>query len=548
MGPQWLPQHRPRTPTKNSGENNKPKPSGRTKSRNLKAMQINCDGLKGIRKRHKFEAEIELHQPDIIFGCESKLDSSIPTYSIFPDNYTVFRNDRNASGGGVFLAVKEDIVVVERAEFVTDCKITWISVEFAKSGTMYLASYYRPPGYTKVKDQLAKLQDSLAEILKKHVHTLPNIIIAGDFNFPDISWEDMSTTSSSTSGAHQCFIEVLNEFGLAQVQKHITRPASNNVLDLIPTTNEGLISQVHTSPGISDHLIVNFDIDISPQSRKCRPRMIWNYTKADPTKAHQLLKEATDVYFSSSPDLRTLDENWNIFKKTVCDTMESCIPHKLSKGKISHPWISRDIVRHMRKRDRLYHKAKASKDQKDWAKYKVQRNKVQRLVEKAHVECLNSTVGNSLASDGKKFWSYVKSKRKETLGIPTLKTSSGMHYTSQSKAAALNAQFSSVFTSDTNLPVPDKGPSPFLDIGDLIIEKEGVAKQLRQLKPNKASGPDDIPARMLQEYRDDLAPLLTNIMQQSYSTGKLPSDWTEQESPVYIRRVMIRPARKTIAQ
>ena len=78
----------------------------------------------------------------------------------------------------------------------------------------------------------------------------------------------MSTTSSSTSGAHQCFIEVLNEFGLAQVQKHITRPASNNVLDLIPTTNEGLISQVHTSPGISDHLIVNFDIDISPQSRK----------------------------------------------------------------------------------------------------------------------------------------------------------------------------------------------------------------------------------------------------------------------------------------
>ena len=102
-----------------------------------------------------------------------------------------------------------------------------------------------------------------------------------------------------------------------------------------------------------------------------------------------------------------------------------------------------------------------------------------------------------------------------------------MHYTSQSKATALNAQFSSVFTSDTDLPVPDKGPSPFLDIGDLIIEKEGVAKQLRQLKPNKASGPDDIPARMLQEYADDLAPMLTNIMQQSYSTGKLPSDWTK---------------------
>ena len=135
------------------------------------------------------------------------------------------------------------------------------------------------------------------------------------------------------------------------------------------------------------------------------------------------------------------------------------------------------------------------------------------MVEKARIEYLNNTVGNSLATDGKKFWSYVKFKRKETLGIPTLKTSSGVNDTSHSKANALNAQFSSVFTSDTDLPVPDKGPSPYLDIGELMIEKEGVTKQLRQLKPNKANGPDDIPARMLQEYGDDLAPMLTNIMQ-----------------------------------
>ena len=54
-----------------------------------------------------------------------------------------------------------------------------------------------------------------------------------------------------------------------------------------------------------------------------------------------------------------------------------------------------------------------------------------------------------------------------------------------------------------------------------------MAEQLRQLKPNKAGVPDDIPDKMLQEYADDLAPMLTNIMQQSYSTSKLPSDKTK---------------------
>jgi hypothetical protein len=152
---------------------------------------------------------------------------------------------------------------------------------------------------------------------------------------------------------------------------------------------------------------------------------------------------------------------------------------------------------------------------------------VKRLVAEAHTHYINNTVGNSLASDGKKFWTYIKSKRKEALGIPTLKTSSGVHLTSKSKASALNAQFASVFTRPDDLPLPSKGPSPFSHISNLTIEEEGVAKQLHQLCSNKASGPDDIPARVLHEYADDLAPMLTNIMQQSYRLGELPSDWTK---------------------
>ena len=46
------------TPTKNSGENNKPKPSGRTRARKLKSDANKLGRPEGIRKRQNFEAEI----------------------------------------------------------------------------------------------------------------------------------------------------------------------------------------------------------------------------------------------------------------------------------------------------------------------------------------------------------------------------------------------------------------------------------------------------------------------------------------------------------
>ena len=48
---------------------------------------------------------IELYNPDIIIGCESKLDPTIPSYSIFPASYATNRLDRSQHKGGVFIDV-----------------------------------------------------------------------------------------------------------------------------------------------------------------------------------------------------------------------------------------------------------------------------------------------------------------------------------------------------------------------------------------------------------------------------------------------------------
>ena len=57
------------------------------------------------------------------------------------------------------------------------------------------------------------------------------------------------------------------------------------------------------------------------------------------------------------------------------------------------------------------------------------------------------------------------------------------------------------------------------------ITVKGVEKLLNELKPNKAQGPDNIPARILKEMASTIAPILTIIFQKSINSGTPPSDW-----------------------
>ena len=90
----------------------------------------------------------------------------------------------------------------------------------------------------------------------------------------------------------------------------------------------------------------------------------------------------------------------------------------------------------------------------------------------------------------------IKYSRSENLGIPPLKTEQGVFVTDKDKAETLNSYFFSVFTNE-QLPLPKIPISPYSSIADLQISPEVVAKQLSQLNPNKACGPDELPAHVL---------------------------------------------------
>ena len=155
------------------------------------------------------------------------------------------------------------------------------------------------------------------------------------------------------------------------------------------------------------------------------------------------------------------------------------------------------------------------------------RNKVAKIVQKAHYNYINHTIGDRLTEQPKSFFSYVTLMRTENIGIPTHRTQTKLCTTDKEKTDTLNVPFLSVYTHERNVNVSDKGQSPFPDIPDLNISTAGVEKQLLSLNPTKACRHDKLPPRLLRTVAQELTPALTSLFNQSYTTGIVPMQWKQ---------------------
>ena len=129
-------------------------------------------------------AIIDEHGAEIIIGCEFHLDSTYLSSEIFPQNFNVIRKDHKEGSGGVFIAYNSNIPIIEEPLLNDDAKMIQAKLCISNSKPIYICSFYRPPN--NLTDPITNLGASLNKI---SIHN-PDIIIAGDFNFPSIEWEE----------------------------------------------------------------------------------------------------------------------------------------------------------------------------------------------------------------------------------------------------------------------------------------------------------------------------------------------------------------------
>ena len=116
---------------KSKSKNNSSNVFNISTKRNLRIMTLNCRSIND--KTSEFAAAVNYIKPDIICGTESWLKGvkpgknptkdAIKSSEVFPENYTAYRNDCGTLGGGVFVLMHNDIIVIEKPEFVANCEI-----------------------------------------------------------------------------------------------------------------------------------------------------------------------------------------------------------------------------------------------------------------------------------------------------------------------------------------------------------------------------------------------------------------------------------------
>ena len=136
-----------------------------------------------------------------------------------------------------------------------------------------------------------------------------------------------------------------------------TRVDSGNILDLIITSNPSKIVNTHATPGMSDHEVVTFNVNLNPVHNRKPPRYVFQYKSANWDDINQL----TTTYFHMNPNSRDINEKWNVFRNNLSSLVDSIIPSRNTKAKAHLPCITRGIIRMQGKRN------KATKSKANWA-------------------------------------------------------------------------------------------------------------------------------------------------------------------------------------
>ena len=169
------------------------------------------------------------HNFDIVGITETWLSSNIFDNEILPINYTIYRNDHGSRGGGVLLAVQDNIV---SKVLPSPTNIEMLTVEVELPQTLVLCIVYLPPNSN------VSLIQSLSSYLYQFQQS-SNIVLLGDFNLPDIDWDTLcGSTIAAEAFCDTCFENNLSQ--LISCSTHI----HGNTLDLILTNNDDLIDSI----------------------------------------------------------------------------------------------------------------------------------------------------------------------------------------------------------------------------------------------------------------------------------------------------------------
>ena len=502
----------------------------------------NADSV--MNKRLEMDQLLKDNVPDLVLITEScpKRRGDDFSFNMIFENYST---ESDLTGRGVTLLVRDHIKYKRRLDLESFKPTIAIDLLDGNSNVLLLLTYRSPNSGSDDNMLLCNMIDSLC----KHLKNDDACIIAGDFNFPEINWLKNHCGCLPRHPASQ-FHKVANDHFLQQLitePTHFRAQQSANVLDLLFTNNEELISGIRYLPplGNSHHVVTNFNIH-------------FNQTKSAEHPKPHILKYAMNK--GNYPDMKSefgsidwksrlneelsVEESWHMIESKIIELKDKYIPkrsHVKMDVKLKKP-IPRTILDKIRLKRQTFKHYKKFRTSANYKAYCRARNQVTWALRKAEKDTEKS-IAKNIKKDPKSFYLYVSNKTKPKVKIADLQKEDGsMTQTDKEKAQVLNDFFTSVFTIEDTTFIPAFDSRTNKKLTEISITEKDITTRLSKLNSSKSEGPDGIHPRILKELSDVLGVPLKILFDKTIKEGRIPTAWKAAEvRPIFKKGVKAHP-------
>ena len=471
---------------------------------------------------------ISSDEPDLILVTEvipkaqqlplSPAQLHIPGYTLYM-NFDPSSSHLGRSGmRGVCAYASDNLKVSEVSFDFASVEHVWLSVSLAGGDCLLIGCVYRSPsgrGEEHARDIARLFQQATA---RAHSH----LVIVGDFNLPQIDWEEEASPAPDTH-LSQAFLDTVHDNLLYQ---HVHLPTryrvgeSPSLLDLVFSNEEGMIRDLEYFPGLanSDHVVLRFNIICSMDAgHSGGPKQV----KID----YERLSAALELCNWDALSHLEMEEAYAAFKTRVTNAVEAC-SRSVSSHRRKNLYVDRTALQLKKRKKELWSKYCQSLDVIDHARFARCRNRLRALTRRLRREH-EAKLAEEIKRNPKAFWKYAHSRLKTRCRVEDLLDGNGALVSdNQEKARVLSEFFSSVFT------VEPAGASPELTIdyqGPLLVDVEvspqKIGEKLSALRASSSPGPDGIQSRLLRDSARTLSAPLSVLYRKSLDSGRLPEEW-----------------------
>ena len=226
---------------------------------------------------------------------------------------------------------------------------------------------------------------------------------------------------------------------------------------------------------------------------------------------------------------------WKALFLKVCDVHAPLKSKRLRPSKSS--WTTTGLKKRMNYRDHLKKKAVKSNSLIDWNHYRTLKNQINNEIKIAKQNYYINAF-DKFSGDIRKTWQTINELtcRKSNRTVVNEVEYCGQKSENSFEAAEIFNTFFSEIGTNLSKDVAEAAVSysDFLTETDKLFSfsettPAHVYSLLSKLSKSKATGPDNIPAKLLKECPDLICESPSLIFNQSFKTGVFPNDWKNAE-------------------